>query len=215
MTPDQLIKHYPRLYHMAWAGSWKNIRKRGLLSTKALVSESEMSTEEKEKFLTTHRWDIVNCAKIPGVTIRDQKPMSDDTVRAALDGGDPREWYRLLNSMVFFWATKERLKTMMRAPTYKCMRHDLLVVDTARLIESCRDDIRISHMNSGATKPPNKRCFDLFKTLEEFPFDSRRKYGIKKAIAEICVRDRVENIEHIVCCFRQDVDIGVLDSLNC
>ena len=34
---DALCRTYPRLYHMATAGSWPSLRERGLLSTTALL----------------------------------------------------------------------------------------------------------------------------------------------------------------------------------
>jgi hypothetical protein len=36
VTPEELSKTYPRLYHMADADSWQNIQKLGLLSTSSL-----------------------------------------------------------------------------------------------------------------------------------------------------------------------------------
>ena len=216
MRPDQLAERYPRLFHMAWDGSWENIKRRGLLSSQALVTEYGVSAEQRETLLATHRptWVEIKSAALPNATIRDQKPMSDEGVRKALGGGDPKKWYRLLNSMVFFWPTKERLKTMMSARAYEGMRHDLLVVDTARLVETCGKAVRISPMNSGATKPfPHPRDFNLFKKLSDFPFDQRLKsHGIAKAVAEVCVLDRVDEIEKIVLDV-QNVEVGDLDNL--
>ena len=40
MKAEQLIEHYPRLYHMAWAGSWKSIEQHGLLPTQELLKLS-------------------------------------------------------------------------------------------------------------------------------------------------------------------------------
>jgi len=36
---DQLVGGYPRLYHLAEAGSWPSIRARGLLPTAQLVED--------------------------------------------------------------------------------------------------------------------------------------------------------------------------------
>jgi len=63
--------------------------------------------------------------------LRGQKPLTDGRLgRALLDSIGPRQWYGRLNSMVFFWPTKKRLKTMLSAPAYKNVEHDVLLVDT-------------------------------------------------------------------------------------
>ena len=46
--------------------------------------------------------------------------MSDAGLYKCLcDGLTPREWYRMLNSKVFFWVTRERLEKMLNARAYK------------------------------------------------------------------------------------------------
>lgn len=113
---------------------------------------------------------------------------------------DPSRGSALLNSMVFFWPTRERLRTMIRARANKGMCHDLLVVDTAKLVESRCDNIRLSPMNSGATKPvAHPRRLDLFKRLEDFPFDDRLKsHQRAKAVAEVCVVGGIRDIGDVV-----------------
>ena len=236
MRSEQLAEFYPRLFHMAWQGSWENICKYGLLSSQALVELFELIPEQGGLLLQNHRpeWVKISCAGLGTATVRDQKPMSDKlkpevasnriaTVRdqkpmsdkgvcTALGVNDPRPWYELLNSMVFFWPTKERLRTMMSAKAYIGMKHDLLVVDAEKLVDHHCDNIRLSSMNSGATKPiPHPRDLNLFKTFEEFPFGDRRKrYGVKKAVAEVCVLNSVRDIKDLIV----DVRTVTLDDLD-
>ncbi|MCY4151346.1 MAG: hypothetical protein OXE94_03810 [Aestuariivita sp.] len=214
MRPEQLAESYPRLFHMAWQGSWENIRKYGLLSTQALVELYKLSPEQGGLLLQNHRpeWVEISCAGLGTATVRDQKPMSDKGVCTALGVNDPRPWYELLNSMVFFWPTKERLRTMMSAKAYIGMKHDLLVVDTKKLVDRHCDNIRLSRMNSGATKPfSHPRDLNLFKTFEEFPFGDRRKRcGVKKAVAEVCVLNSVRDIKDLVV----DVRTVTLDDIE-
>ena len=127
--------------------------------------------------------------------------MTDAGLRRALgDSAEPWEWYDLINSMVFFWPTKKRLKTMISALAYKEVTHDVLVVDAKALVRLESRNIRLSEMNSGCTKPRAwPRDMTLFKRFEDYPFEDRRKRcGVGKAVAEVCVLDRVERIEEAV-----------------
>ena len=202
MRPEQLVEHYPRLFHMAWHESWPSIREHGLLSTRSLVELYRPGPENSRSILQQHRPDRIeiSCDGLGKATIRDQKPMDDKGVCNALGVNDPGQWYELLNSMVFLWPTIERLRTMMSARAYVGMSHDLLVVDTARLVECHREEIRLSPMNSGATKPfPHPRDLGLFKRFEEFPFDDRLKsHKPAKAVAEVCVVGGIQDIGDVV-----------------
>lgn len=202
MRPEQLAEHYPQLFHMAWQGSWDSIRKRGLLSTQSLVQLCGLGEDERNSILQQHRpnWVEISSPQIGTATVRDQKPMDDAGVRKALGGGDPRRWYELLNSMVFLWPTLDRLRTMMGARAYAGMSHDLLLIDTAKLVIRHENNIRLSPMNSGATKPfPHPRDLQLFRTFNEFPFDARLKsHKQAKAVAEVCVVRAIPDIADLV-----------------
>ena len=203
MRPKELWRTYPRLYHIAWGGSWPNIRKHGLLSSKALLRLYGKSADEIATLTRCRRphWVPIECPGRPSAVLRDQKPLTDAGLRIALDGkAEPCEWYDLINSMVFFWPTKNRLKTMISASAYEQVRHDVLVVDTRELVRLAREDIRLSRMNSGSTKPfPHPRDMTLFKSFSDYPFESRRKkYGKANAVAEVCVLNGVKLIAEAV-----------------
>ena len=87
----------------------------GLLSLKALLclygkDEAEISQ------LTRCRWPDsvqVEGPGLPGLALRDQRPMTNKGVETALRGtAKAWKWYDLINSMVFFWPTKKMLKTI-------------------------------------------------------------------------------------------------------
>lgn len=203
MRSADLGDSYPRLYHMAWDGSWPSIREHGLLSTQRLLQLYGLDERRVRKLTREHRphWVDIEGSGLPTAVVRDQKPMSDDGLRRALQGrAELNEWYGLLSSMVFFWPTKDRLLRMMGAGAYVGMRHDLLIVDTARLVDANVDSVRLSPINSGATRPiPHPRDLSLFKTIAEYPFEDRkRRYGLGSAVAEVCVVGAVENIEDCV-----------------
>ena len=206
MNPEQLIEYYPRLYHLAWEGSWKNINQYGLLPTQELLNLYHIDERKTKKLVSEHRPDPVTIERegLYRAVLRDQKPMSDAGLRAA---GilEPKKWYSVLNSMVFFWATKERLESMMNA--YQGMKQDLIIVNTRRLVEDTSDAIRLSHMNSGSTRRGHPRNVEIFKTISDYPFDKRRKKnGWKKALAEVCVIGGVKAIKEYI------VDVRTISS---
>ena len=203
MQPRDLWRNYPRLYHIAWGGSWPNIRRDGLLSSKALLQLYGKSDDEVAALTRRRRshWVPIQCPGRPSAVLRDQKPLTDAGIRKALNGeAEPWEWYDLINSMVFFWPTKKRLRTMISASAYKRVCHDVLVVDTRKLVRLAAEDIRLSRMNSGSTKPfAHPRDMDLFKRFSEYPFESRyKKSGKANAVAEVCVLKGVERIADAV-----------------
>ena len=59
ITREDLIKYFPRLYHMAEKGTWPSIKKRGLLSTTALLDLYGIKGKEREKIESLRRPDSV------------------------------------------------------------------------------------------------------------------------------------------------------------
>ena len=89
---------------------------------------------------------------------------------------------------------------MLSARAYKEVQHDVLVVDTKKLVELEYSDVRLSRMNSGCTRPfSHPRDLELFETIAAYPFELRRKKsGKANALAEVCVVEGVERIEEAV-----------------
>lgn len=200
---DELSALYPHIYHMAWENSWKSIREKGLLDTASLLEMYKVSSNQRKAILTKHRPECVEliCDGLPKAVVRDQKPMSDRGVVKALGtSATPEEWYSLLNSMVFFWPTLSRLKTMLSARAYRKIKHDVLVVRTAPLIEAYRKRVRISPINSGCTTPfAHPRTPEIFYPLESYPFQQRlSKFGKAGAVAEVCIQGGVPDIAEFV-----------------
>lgn len=201
MQPQDLWSHYPVLYHIAWGGIWASIKEQGLLSTKALLYLFGKSDEKIIELTQTRRehWVEIECPGRPRAVLRDQKPMTDGGLRRALpDSVALWQWYDLINSMVFFWPTKKRLKTMISAAVYQKETHEVLVVDTKTLVRLEEPNIRLSHINSGSTHWAHPRDMDLFKRFADYPFEKRRKQGKERAVAEVCVVCRVEKIRQAV-----------------
>lgn len=203
ITAQELGSYYPRLYHVAALGSWANIHRYGLLSTRGLLRLFKIPMTDRRPILEEHRPEsiVIKHAVIGRATIRDQKPMDDAGLRRALYGGlMPTHWYRRLNGMVFFWLARERVDTFLGARAYRDSSHVLLTIDTAPLLAQYRARVLLSPLNSGCTKPfPHPRGPDTFQPLSMYPFESyRRKRGIRDAIVELAIPGGVRNIRDFV-----------------
>lgn len=172
---------------MAECGTWERILEHGLLSTTALLDLFEVEGPKRSRIETQWRRQSESIA--PGVVIRDQKPMSPRALEHVLEDMTPDQWYALLNSKTFFWSTLERLKKMLGA--YENEHHDVLTVDTRKLVERHRDDIRLSRINSGATFGYAKRGSGTFKSIEAYPA-IRRKPDVAEVVVDYHVPDVVD-----------------------
>lgn len=203
VAPTVLALRFPRLYHMAEVGSWPSIQKHGLLSTSALLDLFAITGEERRKIEACHRPNSVTI-KHPvhgSAVIRDQKPMDDSGLTKALNGdATPEEWYRLLNSKVFFWVSKERLETLLDARAYRDKRQTILTVETLPLVSALQDQITLCPINSGATKPnPHPRTRASFQPLDKYPlaeWDHKRKR--REPVVELAVTHAVPRIADYV-----------------
>jgi hypothetical protein len=197
VTPEQLAKAYPKLYHMAEPETWGSIKKHGLLCTSALLDLFEVDGMARKTIEEEKRPESVpiNHAKYGRVTIRDQKPLDAKLVNS-LQGCTPEEWCRLLNGRVFFWLTIERLFTLLCAKTYAKRKHAVLTVDTLSLANAYQDRITLAAMNTGNTRPfAHPRSPDTFKEMAAYPFEERAKYGLYRWVVESAVERGVPDIE--------------------
>ena len=210
VTAAELAERYPRLFHMAAPGSWPMIERHGLRSTSALLDLFCVSGAERERIESCHRSDSIPIrrADLGCAVVRDQKPMrpADLTANSKCgtpvlrDGLTPSDWYRILNSKVFFWPARDRLERMLKA--YDDMWNTVLIVDTASLLAKHFDRVSLSPINSGNTKPfPQPRGCDTFLSPGKYPFRRwRKKRGSSgDPIAELAVTCSVPDIrEHVV-----------------
>lgn len=202
VSKEELSARYPRLYHMAEADTWGSIRRYGLMSTSALLDFFEIRGTERETIESRHRPDLVKIEhpRYGTAVIRDQKPMTDAGLTKALRDMTPRQWYENLNQYVFFWLTEKRLSTLLNARPYRAQKHCVLTVDTALLLEQYADQVRLTALNSGNTKPfPHPRDSSTFLPLEKYPYQERLKKGTKdNAVVEFAVKSSVPNIADFV-----------------
>lgn len=208
MNEVDLVRHFPRLWHMAEDGSFDSIRKHGLLSTSSLLDLYGVAGEARFALESQHRPKSVTISRVglPDAVIRDQKPMTAGALKKCLmDGMSPEQWFKILNARVFFWLSRDRLRGLLGARAYRERPHTVLTVDTASLVNAHRGHIELSPINSGSTiYKPQPRGHDTFRSVKDYPFDERRKTrSVEKALVELVVGGSVPDIaDHLVAAHR-------------
>jgi hypothetical protein len=201
ISTERIAEIHPTLYHMAEFGTWDSIREQGLLSTSALLDLFGIAGQDRNEIESSRRKTFVQIKhpKYGTITIRDQRPMSDSKLARCLrDGLTTADWYRILNSRVFFWLTESRLVTLMGA--YSDREHLVLEVNTAELLKRHLPKVMLTPMNTGTTsrmafprglatfQPPHKYRFEMNK---------KKKGGRAKAIVELTVDHSVPDISDL------------------
>jgi len=203
MELDDLIRTFPRVYHMAHANAWEGIRQHGLLSTTALLDLFEIQDPERATVRSRRRPEsvVIEHPIYGKAVIRDNKPLDDQGLLRCLTDFSPSEWYEILNDKVFFWLTEQRLITLLAARAYRGSQHCVISVSTSRFVRDYYDRIWLSPMNSGTTKPiPHPRGANTFQRIKYFPFNDWRskRRSATKAIAELAVDYSVPDIVQYV-----------------
>lgn len=188
---------------MAEAGAWETIKIHGLRSTTALLDLFEIGGDEREQIESQRRAQIVEISHPEHGTaqIRDNKPLREKFLIDCLVDLTPGEFYELLNRKVFFWVDPERLDTLVRARAYRKRAHDVMTIDTRRLLERHGDRLGLASFNTGATLYPNcpPRGANTFTPVASFDLAAARKWrGNKDAIVEAVVDYAVPDVAQLV-----------------
>jgi hypothetical protein len=204
VTEFELIAKFPRLYHVTDGGAWSSIRTHGLMSTSALLDLYGVQGTARAAFESERRAAgmALKRADFPDVLLRDQTPMSDKALVGCLvDGMTPRQWYETLNGKVFFWASMQRLQRLLTAKAGRDVAQLVFTVDTQSLVDTHRDRVRLSGMNTGSTiRKPLPRGPKTFLPIAEFPYDERRRTRAPSdALVELVVEGAVPDImDHLI-----------------
>lgn len=206
MTKDELeelLQDCPTLYHMAERDSWPAICQYGLLSTTALLDRYGMAGAERLEIEARRRPKSVTLEKksLGRAIVRDQLPMDDQGLTRCLrDGLTPEDWYRRLNSKVFFWLTRDRLLRLLNAGTYRLEEHDVLELAARPLVFAYSDKIWFCPINSGCTKPmPHPRGNDTFQRIDHYPYsDWKAKRRPGERVVELAVDYAVSDVAKFV-----------------
>lgn len=202
LTVDYIVERWPRLFHMAEAGSWDSIKKHGLQSTTALLDRLGIEHQGRAEIESERRAESVELKDALGnsVWVRDNKPINETALLKTLEGMTPEEWYRTLNGRVFFWLTRKRLDKLRGAGAYRHRRHDILTLDTAKLMQSHGDMVELSPLNSGAVHPAANypRGVGTFSRIADYPWQSRLAVAPSEPIVELTVPYAVNDIADLV-----------------
>jgi hypothetical protein len=198
---------------MAESDTWPSIKKRGLMSTSAVLDHFGIKGRERSLIEAAHRPEKISLG-VEGsrVVLRDQKPMEPQRLQQGLiDGTTVSEWYKLINGKVFFWAEESRLLRLLNARHYRDLTHDVLTINTASLVKKYENAIWLSHMNSGNTLPvPHPRGMDLFKKISAYPVNKRGNRPAKEVV-ELVVDYGVPDIAAHVTAIRRMKGSTVLE----
>jgi len=199
---QELVRNFPRLFHMAENSSWSSIKRHGLLSTSALLDLFQIKGQQRFAIESQRRPERVTIThpRYGTAVIRDQKPLNETVLNRILVGMSPRQWFEALNGRVFFWLTEERLIGFLSARSYRNQTHTVITVDTRALLERHAEHIALTAFNTGSTyyNPP-PRGIDTFLSIRDYPFDEwRRKRRVADAVVELAVERGVADISELV-----------------
>ncbi|HKO38788.1 MAG TPA: hypothetical protein VJU14_10510 [Solirubrobacterales bacterium] len=202
LTRDYLMERWPRLFHMAEAGSWDSIREHGLQSTSALLDRFDVGDPLRTEIESCRRPESVEITDGRGNSawVRDNKRINETALIKTLQGMTLGEWYRNLNRRVFFWLTRQRLDKLRRAGAYKDQKHDILTIHTKRLMHSYGDVVELSPLNSGAVHPAANypRGILTFSRIADYPWQERLAIAPSEPIVELTVPYSVNDISEFV-----------------
>jgi len=191
LTADYIADRWPRLFHMAEAGTWLSIQRFGLLSTTALLDLYEIEGGSRDSIESARRPESVPIHHpVHGTAwIRDNKPINETVLQRTLVGMTEPEWYRSLNGRVFFWLSEARLYRLRNAPPYRDRQHDVLVLDTGKLLARHAQVIELSPLNSGAVHPAADyaRGIGTFQRIPDYPWTDRCQVAPSEPIVELTV----------------------------
>ena len=209
MDVNELIERYPRLFHLAEAGSAPAISEHGLLPAQKIVSTSALGPDEQAAILSRPRPRALTIEHpmLGRATLRDQTPLRAHILDKVLTDMTARQWLSALNERVFFWLHPQRLDQLLNARRNRGRPHDIVVIDTASMVSAHDRRIRLSAINSGSTLYPNapERGTRTFETIEDYPFAERiRCRPPEAAVVELAVSGGVRDISsHVIDVYRR------------
>jgi hypothetical protein len=178
LTAD-LVRLYPTLFHTAADGSWPSIREHGLLSTAALLDRWEVAEPTRHELLTTVRGEstVVEHPVHGTAVVRDQGPIHEPSLEAALTDLSVEQWLQRLNERVFFFLQRSQVDALVTARRYRAHPSLVISVDTASLIAAYESQIELCRINSGFAQRHSKspRGSGTFMSIAAYPHPQRKE----------------------------------------
>ena len=88
------------------------------------------------------------------------------------------------------------------------MHHDVLTIETRRLVDAHLNRIALCPINSGSTMPANpRRGLSTFLSIADYPFDVHKKRNNKDPIVELTIEHSIPDIgDHTIAVHRMHGD---------
>lgn len=204
MTPAELARRHPRLFHVTSAGAWSSIRRHGLLSTSRILDLLEMERMERRQLeaMRRPRHHYLDHPDFDTFVLGDNSPLHEATLAGCLDDGlSVQDWLLMLNARVFFWADMRGANRLLQARANRTRPLTLLVIDTFSLATAHAERIELSPINSGAaSRRPARRGAATLTPLSTMTHEAwRQRCGRRDRILEVIVMGAVADIaQHIL-----------------
>ncbi len=191
MTPEELAKKHPKLYHIAEAKSRSSIIKHGLLTSKSLLKLFDVPNTVALETISKRRSKpfVLSNSEHEHAVLNDNLPLNETILAKCLeDGLSPSDWLSMLNSRVFFFTSRSQANKLLASSGNVSRQKIMLTLDTLSLAKTYSKHLEICPINSGATDPrcSPKRGLKTFTPLLKLPFSEwSLKRGMQDRIKEV------------------------------
>jgi len=204
MTPEDLARRHPRLFHVTAPGAWPSIAAHGLLPAASRLEVFEVPAAQRAALTVRCRPAKValDHPRRGRAVLSDKMPPSEAALAGSRDGGrHPGEGLAMLNARVFFRADGAGLARLLAARMNRGRAHQGVVVDALRLAAAHAGRMDLCPINSGSTiRRPARRGAATFTPLGAMGYaELRRRRGGRDRILEVAVVGGVPDIaRHVI-----------------
>jgi hypothetical protein len=202
MTPDDLARRHPYLYHATTPGAAQSIEKHDLLPTSSLLDLFEVHGAARCR-IERHpsRTGVALHHPLHGTAvISDNSPLSVGALEVRLDDGPhAADWLRMLNERVFFWADEQGLARLLRSRLNRRRVRDVLVVDALSLARAHGTAMEMPINTGAAIRGPARRGLATFSPLCAYSYEEWQTLrGRRDRILEVTIREPVPDIQALL-----------------
>ncbi len=204
MSPEDLARHHPRLFHVTQPECVEGILAGGLLSTSRLLDRFGINGARRAVLEAAPRPTrvVLRHPRHGQAVLNDNTPLSEKALAGCLDDGlSPADWLGMLNQRVFFWADEDEVATLTGARLNRGRNLAVLVLDTLGLVRAHASRVELCPINSGSTiRKPARRGLATFTKLGAHDYQAWRGLrGQRDRVREVVVRDGVSPVAgHVI-----------------